>query len=111
LPDEVHGHYGATLKSDVLYQYYHQPVTQPLLREQLQALGIEISAGQLNHLLSEDPEAFHAEKAQVLEAGRSPITSRPMTPGRAIRGAMAIARTSAMSCSRGFERTEEPRVG
>jgi hypothetical protein len=69
LPDEVEGHFGATLKSYVLYQHHHQHVTQPLLREQLQALGIEISAGQLNHLLIEDHEAFHEEKAQVLEAG------------------------------------------
>jgi hypothetical protein len=69
LPDEVEGHFGATLKSYVLYQHHHQHVTQPLLREQLQALGIEISTGQLNHLLSEDHEGFHEEKAQVLEAG------------------------------------------
>jgi hypothetical protein len=69
LPDEVKGHFGATLKSYVLYQSHHQHVTQPLLHEQLRALGIEISAGQLNHLLSEDPKAFHEEKAQVLEAG------------------------------------------
>jgi hypothetical protein len=44
-------------------------VTQPLLLEQLHEFGIEISAGQLSHLLTQEQELFHQEKAQVLEAG------------------------------------------
>jgi hypothetical protein len=69
IPLSVKGHYGSELISYVLYQHHHQHVTQPLLLEQLHALGIEISAGQLNHLLTEDQEVFHQEKAQILEAG------------------------------------------
>jgi hypothetical protein len=34
-------------------------VTQPLLLEQLHEFGIEISAGQLSHLLTQDQERFH----------------------------------------------------
>jgi hypothetical protein len=62
-------HYGPTLLSYVLDQYYHAHVTQPLLLEQLHDFGIDISAGQLNHLLTEGKEAFHQEKADLLVAG------------------------------------------
>jgi hypothetical protein len=65
------GHFGPTLVSFVLYQYHHNHVTQPLLLEQLRELGVEISAGQLNRLLIEDRQAFHAEKAELKAAGLS----------------------------------------
>ena len=32
-------------------------------------MGIEISAGQLNHLLTEGHDAFHQEKAKIKAAG------------------------------------------
>jgi hypothetical protein len=63
------GHYGLTLVSYLLYQYYHQHVTQPLLLEQLGEWGIEISAGQLSQLLTEGQEDFHREKQGLLSAG------------------------------------------
>jgi len=34
------GHFGATLQSFLLYQYYHAQVTQPLLLEQLREWGV-----------------------------------------------------------------------
>ncbi len=37
------GHFGLTLKTYVLYQYYHCHVTQPLLLEQLRFGGLDIS--------------------------------------------------------------------
>jgi hypothetical protein len=71
LPDDVlpGEHFGPTLIGYVLHQYHHANVTQPLLLEQLHELGIDISAGQINRLLTEDREAFHREKAEVLTAG------------------------------------------
>lgn len=70
VPLAVHGgHYGPQLVSYVLHQYYHAHVTQPLLLEQLRQWGIEISAGQLNHLLTEGHERFHEEKAEVKATG------------------------------------------
>jgi len=69
LPVSVQGHYGAQLRSYVLYQYHHQRVTQPLLLEHLHDLDIAISAGQLNHLLTEEQDIFHSEKDALLEAG------------------------------------------
>ena len=52
-----------------LPQYYHVHVTQPLLLEQVHDGGVEMSAGPLNHLLTESHERFHEEKAQLKAVG------------------------------------------
>ena len=62
-------HFGPELLSFILHQYHHQHVTQGLLLEQLRQLGIDISAGQLNRILTEDKDVFHQEKAELLPAG------------------------------------------
>jgi hypothetical protein len=41
----------------------------PLLRQQLNDIGILISAGQISNLLTKGHDAFHAEKAAVKQAG------------------------------------------
>ena len=70
LPEELGGgHFGPTLVSFILYQYYHARVTQPLLLEQLHEFDIEISSGQVNHILIEGKEHFHAEKDEILRVG------------------------------------------
>jgi hypothetical protein len=71
LPSEVipGDHFGPVLQSFVLDQHHGQRVTQPLLLAQLRRLGVDISAGQLNNLLTQDREAFHREKEEVLQAG------------------------------------------
>lgn len=71
LPDDVlpGSHFGPILTGYILYQYHHCNVTQPLLLEQLHELGIDISAGQINHILTENHDAFHQEKAAILTAG------------------------------------------
>jgi hypothetical protein len=66
LPDS---HFGPTLISYIIHQYHHQHVTQPLLWEQLDQLGIDISTGQLSRILTEGKDAFHQEKAELLPAG------------------------------------------
>ena len=62
-------HYGPRLRAFLLHQHHHNGVTQPLLLGQLHEWGIVISAGQLNHLLTEGHEAFHREKQELLPAG------------------------------------------
>lgn len=70
LPIEIAGyHFGPTLRSFIDYQYHHQCVTQPLLVEQLRDYGIDISSGELNHLLTENKDIFHQEKIDILPAG------------------------------------------
>jgi hypothetical protein len=69
LPPGVTGHFGPTLGRYLLSQHYQCRVTMPLLRQQLQDLGILISAGQISNLLTKGHDAFHAEKAAVKQAG------------------------------------------
>ena len=70
LPPEVipGSHFGPTLIGFIVHQYHHQHVTQPLLWEQLDQLGIDISMGQLSRILTEQNDSFHQEKDQLLPA-------------------------------------------
>jgi hypothetical protein len=70
LPADVQGHFGVTLRSYVLYQHHQNHVTQPLIHEELLDLGIDISTGQIDRLLTEGHEQFHAEKDALLPAAR-----------------------------------------
>jgi hypothetical protein len=63
------GHVGANVVAYILDQYHQAQVTEPLLLEQLWEYGIDISAGQLHALLTENQEGFHQEKADVLAVG------------------------------------------
>ena len=69
LPAHVQGHYDFTLKTYILYQHNHCQVTQPLLLEQLREWGVDISAGQLNRILTEQKDIFHDEKDEILLMG------------------------------------------
>ncbi len=69
VPAEIDGHFGNTLKSFILYQYHHCHVTQPLILEQLHEWGVDISYCQVNRILIEDKEQFHAEKDGILASG------------------------------------------
>lgn len=72
LPDEIEGyHFGATLRSFIDYQYHHQGVTQILLLNQLREYGVDISAGEVNRLLTERKDIFHQEKREILLTGLS----------------------------------------
>lgn len=69
LPAEVSGHFGANLRRFLLSQHYQCRVTMPLLHQQLQDIGVLISAGQISNLLTKDCDAFHVEKAAVKRVG------------------------------------------
>jgi Transposase IS66 family len=71
LPDSVlpGSHFGADLIAYMLYQHRDCNVTQPLLHEQLQELGIDISTGQVDHILTQGKDSFHQEKEEVRVAG------------------------------------------
>jgi len=68
------GHFGAKLVAFILSQHYQALVTQPVLLEQLWDYGIDISAGQLHRILTENKDHFHQEKAEVLAAGLTTAT-------------------------------------
>jgi hypothetical protein len=65
----ANGHFGPNLIAYILDQYHQAHVTEPLLLEQLWEYGIDMSAGQLHHILTENKALFHQEKAEVLAAG------------------------------------------
>jgi hypothetical protein len=71
LPDAYQaGHYGPTLVSYMLYQHYQCRVPQALIYEQLRELGIDLSVGQVNWILTQRySERFESEQQQVLQVG------------------------------------------
>ena len=73
LPEEYRqtGHYGPVLVSYILHEHYQNRVPQPLIYEQLQDWGVDISVGQINRMLTERLEGFHDEQSAVLQAGLS----------------------------------------
>jgi len=70
LPKSVDGsHFGSTLRSYVLYLYAQLRVTQPLIREHLLDLGIKISSGQIDSILSSWGTKLSKERVDILSAG------------------------------------------
>lgn len=83
-PPELRGQFGPNLRAYVLYQYYQNHVTQPLILEQLRDLGLDISVGQIDAMLTTGHEEFHREKDALLPAARevSPYFQTDDTPAR-----------------------------
>ena len=70
MPAGLEGHhFDPVLRGYILYQHHHCHVTQPLLAEQLEEWGIQISTGQIDALLSGGQDEFHDEKNSILVAG------------------------------------------
>ena len=70
LPEHVKGtHFGSTLTAFILHQYHGCHVTQPLIKEQLHELGVNISTGQINNIIVNNKDRFHDEKDQILSTG------------------------------------------
>jgi hypothetical protein len=70
LPAGVKGfHFGPTLRSYILDQVYQRRVPQRLMLRELWEFGVQISAGELNRLITENHEGFHTEKEEVFRAG------------------------------------------
>jgi hypothetical protein len=71
LPAGYHGQFGPGVRAWVLAMYYAGQMSEPKIREVLQTAGMQISAGQLSDMLIKDQEVFHAESANILQAGLS----------------------------------------
>lgn len=70
LPDYQQGNdFGPTLRQFILYQHHHCQVTQPLIHEQLRDIGVDISTGQIDALLTRRSEDFIDEANAVLQTG------------------------------------------
>ncbi len=69
LPAGIDDHFGPNLKTLILYLNYGLNATQPLIHEFLDLLGIQISSGKINAILTEEKENFHQEKEEILRTG------------------------------------------
>ena len=57
---------------------YELNITQPLLHQFLNMIGISISTGKLNDILTEKHDIFHQEKEDILKTGLA--CSDPIRP-------------------------------
>jgi len=69
LPAGYRGQFGPKVRAWVVAMYYAGQMSEPKLLEVLQTAGLLISAGQLSDMLIKDQEVFHAERANILQAG------------------------------------------
>ncbi len=69
MPKDVIGHFGPELQRFVISQYYEGQSTMPRIHKLLSSVGICISAGQVNNILTENNEVFCQEAQEVLKAG------------------------------------------
>jgi uncharacterized small protein (DUF1192 family) len=75
LPPGIHGHFGPGLHSFVLQQHYAAHVPQCRILEELHDFDVDISAGQINNILTENHEALHAEKDALLPTALQVFTA------------------------------------
>ena len=69
LPEMLKGqHFGSTLKAFTM-NLYAQGMTQPAIHEFLRSLGIDLSSGQVNHILLNEAEELSSTSEEILTAG------------------------------------------
>jgi len=69
LPDYIDGEFGASLKSWVLFWYFHSRMSEGKIHQMLIDIGIKISAGEISNILIKDQDTFHQERAEIIKAG------------------------------------------
>ena len=69
LPRGYAGQFGPGIKSLILTLYFGVGTSEPKIQEFLENLGVQISKGEVCHLLIQKQEGFHAESEAVYEAG------------------------------------------
>lgn len=69
LPPGYAGQFGPGIKSLILTLYFGVGTSEPKIQEFLENLGVQISKGEVCHLLIQKQEGFHAESEALYEAG------------------------------------------
>ena len=75
LPAGIRGHFGPGLLGFVLQQHYAAHVPQSRLLEELLDHGVDISAGQVNNILTENHDEYHKEKDALLPVALEVFTA------------------------------------
>lgn len=69
LPEELNGqHFGSALRAFTT-NLYAQGMTQPAIHEFLRSIGIDLSSGQVNHILLNEVDAYSFVCEKILTAG------------------------------------------
>jgi hypothetical protein len=84
VPDGYEGEFGPGIKTYILNSYHNSKMSHSAIAEALQTYGIEISACTVSRLLTDNQEAFHQEKEDIIEAGLGSLLPQQMddTSGR-----------------------------
>ena len=69
LPLGYEGQFGPGLKALTVSLYFGNGMSESKILELYENIGVQISTGQLSNLLIKGQDEFHAEKAEVCEAG------------------------------------------
>jgi regulator of replication initiation timing len=69
VPAGYEGEFGPGIKTYILNSYHNSKMSHSAIAEALQTYGIEISACTVSRLLTDNQEAFHQEKQDIVEAG------------------------------------------
>lgn len=69
LPRRYEGQFGPGVQALALTLYFGMQTSEPKIHEFFENVGIQISEGEVSHLLIKDQENFHVEKDAVYEAG------------------------------------------
>ena len=69
MPDGYEGEFGPVIKSFVIAQHFQHKMTEPAIVQFLQDHGIQISAATISRIITDNKEAFHAEKTDIIQAG------------------------------------------
>ncbi len=69
LPSGYSGQFGPGIKTLALVYYFACNMTEPKIREFIQHVGVQLSAGELSNWLVKDWRELHAEKEAIYEAG------------------------------------------
>jgi hypothetical protein len=69
LPEYVEGEFGPSLKSWVLFWYFHSRIPQNRIHKMLSDIGIIISSGEISNIIVKEGEAFFKEAKDIAQAG------------------------------------------
>ena len=69
LPNYINGEFGASLKSWVLFWYFHSRIPENRIHKMLSDIGIIISSGEISNIIVKEGGIFHKEAKDITEAG------------------------------------------
>lgn len=69
MPDGYEGEFGPVIKSFIITQHFQHKMTEPAIVQFLQDHDIQISAATVSRIITDNKEAFHTEKTDIIQAG------------------------------------------